>query len=270
MTTFKTRIGEVRIPVAEDYERLSIEINEAGQVNVTHHEGIITVVEEIFRRHRDKSVGASAGPAVSEPLARLREGSGEGIEQVGVEELRDSHYGAAADNGLESLVAIIAGQKVIAMGDHHHAALEIVDRRSGEDLYPQGVGQVGSEPVIMIAAGDEDFRTASGKPSDRIEDITVICRDDAAVLEPEIEYVSDEIETRGACYRQQEITEKGTLCAFKRVLFRILEMCVGQKVYCITQVLLSPRIDWVRRIYVRVAVKFQDFLTPARPVKEAR
>lgn len=274
MSTFKTRVGEVCLPVPEDYKGLSIEIDETRQVDVAHHEGVITLVEEMLFSHSGEPFSVSARPGVSESLARAREEGSEGIEKAGRDEFRETYYGSAAYYCLKGLVPVIAGQEVVPVGYHYTAALDLMDHRQGEDLYTESFGEIRFEPVVMVAAGNIDFGTAAGEPADRLEDIAVVTGDDVRVFEPEIEGIANEIEAGGTLDRSEEITEKDPFPLFRGIqffgaLFMVLEMCIGQKVYCIAQVLLSPLIDWFRAIYVRVAIKFQDFLPPALPVKEA-
>ena len=231
MSIFKTGVGEVRLPVAEYDKRLSGEFHKAREVNVAHDESVVSVVEKMNRGHLDEPLRAPRSLVMSQALACAREEGSEGIEKAGRDESDETYYGPAAYYGFKGLVAIIAGQEIIPVGYCHTAPLDLVYRRNREDLQAEGVGEVRSEPVVMVAAGDIDFRSAAGEPADRLEDIAVVTGEDAGVLEPEIEGIAYEIEARSTLDGSEEITEKDPLPLFGGVqffgaLFMVLEMCV--------------------------------------------
>ena len=63
-------------------------------------------------------------------------------------------------------------------------------------MNPSVSEMIGSEPEVVIAPRDVYLGAAFPERRERVEDVAVVSRHDAAVFEPEIEDVSEEVEPR--------------------------------------------------------------------------
>ena len=134
---------------------------------------------------------------------------------------------AAAQDFLEEFVPVVAGIEPVAMMNVQGKPLVFDNSLIGNNSDAHTVPEVRAEPVIVISA-EHGHRNACLPEIVQLENGTGCCsRNNAPVLEPEVEEIPDYVEVRNPAFQPSKKIHK--ICCTAGAVVADTEMGVGDK-----------------------------------------
>ncbi len=187
-------------PITQNQELSSALLDVEWIMDVAHDKAVVPVCKEaLVGGFAELLCNGSMGALCLKSLAPFGDTTGDRLEEVGVEELCGGHNERISDHGSEYLVPDIARHDEIPVSADDSPPLAC---ESGL-LLMDGDSQLASKevagPAIVIAAEEMECDASPSALVEGVEDIEVSFGDHGAVLEIEIEDVSEQ-EDRGASW----------------------------------------------------------------------